>query len=160
MSRMASQITGILIVCSTLSSSADQRKHQSSVWLAFVSGIHQWPVDSPHKGPVIWKMFPFDDIIMICRITQTWTCLFILLCSYVYVPILCQLFASCSLHHANKLWCCRIFFILPWRPVFQGNQIKCQHIASDKMSYCLKHNRLQQQTRKLGIFCRAPLQEN
>ena len=42
----------------------DQRKHQSSVSLAFVRGIHRWPVNSPHKGPVMQKMFPFDDIIM------------------------------------------------------------------------------------------------
>ena len=25
----------------------------------------RWPVNSPHKGPVTWKMFPFDDVIMI-----------------------------------------------------------------------------------------------
>ena len=41
MSTMATQITGV-----------------------FARGIHRWPVDSPHKGPVTWKMFPFDDIIM------------------------------------------------------------------------------------------------
>ena len=41
-----------------------QRKHQSSASLAFVRGIHRWPVDSSHKGPVTWKMFPFDDVIM------------------------------------------------------------------------------------------------
>ena len=29
-----------------------------------VRGIYRWPVDSPHKGPIEWKMFPFDDIIM------------------------------------------------------------------------------------------------
>ena len=27
-------------------------------------GIHRWPVDSPHKGPVKRKMLPFDDVIM------------------------------------------------------------------------------------------------
>ena len=32
--------------------------------LAFARGIHQWPVDSTHKGPVTRKMFPFDDVIM------------------------------------------------------------------------------------------------
>ena len=32
-------------------------KHQSSVSLAFVRGIHQWPVNSSHKGPVMRKMF-------------------------------------------------------------------------------------------------------
>ena len=31
----------------------------------FVRGIHLWLVNSPHKGPVMWKMLPFDDIIMI-----------------------------------------------------------------------------------------------
>ena len=27
--------------------------------------IHRWPVNSPHKWPVTWKMFPFDDFIML-----------------------------------------------------------------------------------------------
>ena len=36
MSKMASQITGVSIVCSTGGSGADQRKHQSSASLAFV----------------------------------------------------------------------------------------------------------------------------
>ena len=61
---MASQITGVSIVCLAFCSGADQRKHQSSASLAFVRGIHRWPVDSPHKGPVTRKLFPFDDVIM------------------------------------------------------------------------------------------------
>ena len=36
MSAMASQITGVSIICSTFSTGVDQRKHQSSVSLAFV----------------------------------------------------------------------------------------------------------------------------
>ena len=64
MSTRVSQITSLIIVYSTIYSSADQRKHQSSASLAFVQGIHQWPVNSPHDGPVMWKMFPFDDVIM------------------------------------------------------------------------------------------------
>ena len=41
-------------------SDADQRKYLSSASLTL------WgePVDSPHKGPVPRKMFPFDDVIM------------------------------------------------------------------------------------------------
>ena len=65
MSAMASQITSLTIVYSTVYSRADQRKHQSSALLAFVCGIHRWPVNSPHKGPVTRKMFPFDDVIML-----------------------------------------------------------------------------------------------
>ena len=41
------------------------RKHQSSASLSFVRGIHRWSVNSPHKGPVTRKMFPFDDVIMV-----------------------------------------------------------------------------------------------
>ena len=58
MSAMASQITGVSIVCSTLGSGGDRRKHQSSASPAFVRGIHRWPVNSPGKRPVIRKMFP------------------------------------------------------------------------------------------------------
>ena len=32
--------------------------------VSFVRGIHRWSVDSPPKGLVTRKMFPFDDIIM------------------------------------------------------------------------------------------------
>ena len=28
------------------------------------TGIHRWPVSSPHKRPVTRKMFPFDDVII------------------------------------------------------------------------------------------------
>ena len=64
MSTMASQITGVSIVCLAVCSCADQWKHQSFASLAFVRVIHQWPVNSPHKGPVTRKMFPFDHVIM------------------------------------------------------------------------------------------------
>ena len=64
MDAMASQITSLTIVFSTVSSDADQRNHQSSASLAFVWGIHRGLVNSPHKWPVTRKMFPFDDVIM------------------------------------------------------------------------------------------------
>ena len=64
MDTMASQITSLTIVYSTVYSDADQRKHQSSASLAFVWEIHPGPVNSPHKWPVSRKMLPFDDVIM------------------------------------------------------------------------------------------------
>ena len=48
MSAVASQITRVLTDYSTVCSGADQRKHQSSPLLAFLRGIHRWPVNSPH----------------------------------------------------------------------------------------------------------------
>ena len=71
MSVMTSQITSLTIVYSTVNSGRDKRKHQSFTSLAFVRGIHQWPVNSPHKGPVRRKMFWFDDVIMIWCIVST-----------------------------------------------------------------------------------------
>ena len=32
------------------------------------AGNLPWPVNSPHKRPVTRKMFPFDDVIMLCEI--------------------------------------------------------------------------------------------
>ena len=67
MSLIASQITSLTIVYTTVYSDVHQRKHQSSASLAFVRGIHRGPVNSPHKGPVTRKIFPFDDVIMLLR---------------------------------------------------------------------------------------------
>ena len=63
---VASQITSLTTVYTTVYSVTDQRKHQSSASLAFVREIHRWPVNSPHKGPVTRKMFPFEEVIMVC----------------------------------------------------------------------------------------------
>ena len=50
MSAMASQITSLTIVNSTVYSGGDQIRHQSSASLAFVRGIHRGPVNSPHNS--------------------------------------------------------------------------------------------------------------
>ena len=68
MGAIASQITSLTIVYSTVNSDADQRKHQSSASLAFVRGIHWGLMNSPHKWPVTRKMFSFDDVIMKARV--------------------------------------------------------------------------------------------
>ena len=60
---LASQITGVSIVCPVVCSDADYRKHQSSASLALVRGIHrsagnqQVTGRSPHKGPITRKSF-------------------------------------------------------------------------------------------------------
>ena len=61
MSAMASHIADVSIICSIICSGADQEKHQSSASMAFVRAIH--------KGPVTWKMFPFDDVIMTTNVS-------------------------------------------------------------------------------------------
>ena len=62
-SAIAFQISGVSTVYSIFCPGAD-KKYQTSASLAFVSGIYRWPVNSPHKGSVTPKMFPFDDVIM------------------------------------------------------------------------------------------------
>ena len=71
MSGMASQISSLTIVYSTVhSSGADQRKHQSSVSQVFVRGIHPWPMNQPVTSEFPAQRasnaenFPFDDVIM------------------------------------------------------------------------------------------------
>ena len=64
MNTMVSQITIVSILNLTVCSGPDQRNHQSSASLALVRGVHGWLVNSPHKGPVTRKWFPFDDVIM------------------------------------------------------------------------------------------------
>ena len=60
-STMASQITGVSIVYLMVCSGARQRKHQN-----------RWSVNSPHKGPVMRKMFPFDDVIKCKKFSDSW----------------------------------------------------------------------------------------
>ena len=65
MGAIASQITSLTIVYSTVYWRRRSKKHQSSASLAFVCGIHRGPMNSPHKRPVRRNMSPFDDVIMI-----------------------------------------------------------------------------------------------
>ena len=64
MSAMAYPITSLTMVYSTVYSRRRSKKHQGSASLAYVRGIHRWPVNSPHKWPVTRNMFPFDYVIM------------------------------------------------------------------------------------------------
>ena len=70
MDSIASQITSLTIVYSTVHLGADQSKNQSSASLAFVWEIHRWPVNFPHKWPVTRKMFPFDDVTICCSVVS------------------------------------------------------------------------------------------
>ena len=63
MSVVASQITGT--VCSTGCLGQHRRKHQNLCYWPFVRGIHSWPVNSLHKGPVMMRAFPCYAIIMV-----------------------------------------------------------------------------------------------
>ena len=60
MGTMASQITSLTVVYSTIYSGADQRKHQSSAQLAFVRGIHRGPIpaqmaSNAEKVSIWWR---------------------------------------------------------------------------------------------------------
>ena len=84
------------------------KKHQSSTSLAFVQGIHRWPVNSRHKWLVTRKMFPFDDQLSCQPPIEEyapkpvgWTTYFLLL-----TPRLVQI------HIKRKLvWCNNLLFL-------------------------------------------------
>ena len=70
-SALASQITSLTIVYYTVYWGVDQRKHQSSVSLAFVWGIHRWQRASNVENASIWwrhhavmlKAYPCHNVI-------------------------------------------------------------------------------------------------
>ena len=66
MSAMASQITSLTIVYSTVYSDANQRKHHSHGSLAFVRGIHRWPVNS-----IWWRHHELKAETLHCK-SMTW----------------------------------------------------------------------------------------
>ena len=74
MNAMVSHITSVSMVCSTVCSGTDQRKHQSSASLAFMRGIHWWPVDSPHKGPVNQSINQSNPVLLKERVRIPRTC--------------------------------------------------------------------------------------
>ena len=95
MGAMASQITSLTIVYSTVHSGPDQRKHQSSASLAFVRAIHRLPVNSTHKWPVTRKMFPFDDAIMNAPIISHNTPFRTEMCPFLFWMVFCGIWERC-----------------------------------------------------------------
>ena len=62
MNTIASQITSLTVVYSTVHSRSKKTPKLRVTGLCV--GNSPGPVNSPHKGPVTRKMFPFDDVIM------------------------------------------------------------------------------------------------
>ena len=107
MGTITSQITTLTIVYSTVYSSADQRKHQSSASLAFVRGIHRRLVNSPHKWPVTRKMFPFDDVIMSLQFFSSY-----ITAIYIIVEI-----CACALSVVIQILIIKMYYYQGIRPV-------------------------------------------
>ena len=63
MGAIASQITSLTIVYSTVYSDADKKTSKLRV-TGLCAGNSPGPMNSPHKWPVTRKMFSFDDVIM------------------------------------------------------------------------------------------------
>ena len=64
MTAMASQITSVPIVCS--------KKISKLRIIDLCEGNPPLMGGSPHEGPVTWKMFPFDDVIIIRMCSADW----------------------------------------------------------------------------------------
>ena len=125
MNAMASQITSLTIVYSTVYSGADQRKHESSASLAFVWGIHWGSVNYPHKWPLTRKMFPFDDVIMLRHIME-WSSM----CLFCFLHIIADSSENgvVKSNQTTLMWCFTLVnapsghkctWKTSWRPVFK-----------------------------------------
>ena len=163
---IASQITSLTIVYPAVYSDADQRKHQSFASLAFVRGIHRWPVNSPHKWPVTRKKFPFDDVIM----SLSWTVRFmvyvlkwrVVIIMTSSLHILClkmtayrynDQFALCFMSWNGRLSLSKqvrfIFYVLKWRVIIIETSSRCV--------LCLKMADYHYDIQPLHVLCLNPL---
>ena len=164
MSEMTSQITDPSIVCSTVSSSTGQRKHQSSASLAFVTGIHRLLVGPPHKATsntenvsIWWRHHDFfflnpglDGYHAILKDCQYWNCLWMIAWSlhgitqqyaneafsHVFVKKCpCTNSVCCHHHQVSKITHGKNGFL----DVVSQSQIKSNECFSIQSSWCFCH---------------------
>ena len=69
---MASQITSLPIVNSTVYSGADKGKTSKLRVTGLLRGIHRWPVSSPHKCPVTRKMLRHHEMYLLRHVYWGW----------------------------------------------------------------------------------------
>ena len=100
------------------------KKHQIFASLAFVRGIHSSPMDSPHKGPVMWKMFPSTHILYYIGIDRR-----------IYqLAILSRCISSCPVINAymGHIWHSGQPFSLPCNVTYAGATSIKNIIADNK----------------------------
>ena len=125
MATMASQITSLTVVYSTVYSDADQRKHQSSASLAFVWGIHRDRWIPRTKGQLRGKMFPFDDVIMLSNFPKP-------------IPGMQYLWTMVVLYQIYILNCKR-HFVCKFG-IEKGWFCSCLHISFDNSSWYIDNS--------------------
>ena len=75
--------------------------------MAFVRGIHRWPVNSPHKWPVTRKMISFDDVIM--SVSHLCCTHLAANCSCMQITIANQICKQANQYPAYNHWkCCSV----------------------------------------------------
>ena len=157
MGAMASQITSLPIVYSTVYPGAGQRKHQSTASLAFVRIIQRWPVNSPHQWPEnvsIWWRHHVQYCPVITPTTREWS----EICAFRFEFKIWSMFYvnHCSTVW-NILWRCDMDTFSPLLALFAGRinghrtvsavdvhrPSNCMWVAVIwNLPYCLCHNNL------------------
>ena len=125
MTTIASQITRLTVVYSTVYSDADQRKHRSSTSLAFVRGIHRNRWIPRWKGQLRGKCFHL--------MTPSW---------HANILCLCHM-AKALLYHLLIMMACYVLSSIPYRDqywrVFESSMRKaCSEICMRWGSFSFK----------------------
>ena len=153
MTTMASQITSLTVVYSTVYSDADQRKHQSSASLAFVWGLHRDRWIPRTKGQLRGKWFHlmtslWTDVesdatyikLALCShwLSSQWKCKmsspnFIKSCnwkgifqrSFFVIKLIKRMFLKTNIYHssAHKYSFCRQFLHIVFTYILQRSQM-------------------------------------
>ena len=112
------------------------KKNQSFPSLAFVRGIHRWPVNSPHKWPVTRKMFPLDDLMMFennrsYRVSSSW---FNFLINTSLQQLVMEIKRICRTYVRITTCCLKIrykdIFLLKIQPTVKQRQITLHAISA------------------------------
>ena len=82
-------------------------------------GIYQSPVDSPHKGSVVWKVIPCGDVIM-CTLGGF---------EIVEVDTVVLLYCSCRLQN-QKYFFNPMFVFLKWKTNIIFNEKMLLHVLT------------------------------
>ena len=141
MGAIASQITGLTIVYSTVYSDADQRKYQSSASQAFVQGINRGPVNS--KWPVTHKCLHLMTSSRWCparskpsTFAEHLLLVVLMICVQVYnKPVINNLHFQPSVNiNCNNWHHIHVLLKMPFRCIFRFTNVN-RNVMTNSVSY-------------------------
>ena len=105
-------------------------------------GIHQSPLDFPHKGPIMRKMFPFDNVIIFCSSPSNATHPAPQMISLPHLPLLANLlYDNISVLSLTELDAIYVYGFYKYHFIY-GLWLSCWQNKSTGMALSVYYNEL------------------